>query len=169
MIGNYIILALIFCIFLTGIVKKIDVFGAFSEGVREGFASVKGIFPPLLGLICGVSVLSASGFFDALSAFFAPILTPLGFPSELIPLGLVKPFSGSGSTALLKNIFSNYGADSFIGKAASIMCAATETTFYAVSVYFGSVGIKKSAHTIPCALIGDFVTIVLSVVFARIF
>lgn len=167
--GNYLMLTVVLLIIAVALFKKVDIFKAFSEGVKEGISSVKNIFPPLLGLLSGVAVLSASGFFDGLSLFLSPICSFMGFPKELVPLALVKPFSGSGSIALLKSTYSLYGVDSLVGKAASIMCAATETTFYAISVYFGSVGIKKSAHTVPCALIGDFVTIVLSVVAAKLF
>lgn len=169
MMGNYIISFVILVIFIVAIFKKVDIFSAFSEGVKEGLSSSIGIFTPLLALITGVSILKASGFFDALTFILAPVLSIFGLPKEILPLILIKPFSGSGTTVILKNIFENYGTDSFIGKAASIISAASETTFYAVSVYFGAVGIKKSAHTIPCALIGDFTVIVLSLVAANFF
>jgi spore maturation protein B len=167
--GNSVISIVILLIFIVAIFKKVDIFSAFSEGVKEGISSAIGIFTPLLALITGVSILKASGFFDALSFALNPLLSFIGLPKELLPLILIKPFSGSGTTVILKNLFESFGADSFVGKAASIISAATETTFYAVSVYFGAVGIKKSAHTIPCALIGDFSVIVLSLFAAHLF
>ena len=167
--SNYIIVFVVALILIIGFIKKVDIFEAFAEGVKDGLKTSVGIFAPLLALIFSINALSSSGFFDMLTCLIRPFCDIIGFPAELVPLALVKPFSGSGSVAILKNVFSEHGADSYIGKAASVMCAATETTFYTVSVYFGSVGIKKTAYTLPCALVGDFVTIALSTVFAAWF
>ena len=103
-----------------------------------------------------VSMLSASGALDLFSHFISPAAKALGLPPEVMPLALLRPVSGSGSTALLTQIFSDYGPDSFIGRVASVMMGSTETTFYAIAVYFGAIGVKKTRHTIPAALAADF-------------
>ena len=167
--SEYVIVFVPFLIIIIALIKKTDIFSAFSEGVGEGLRTSVGIFTPLLALVMGVNMLSSSGFFDLISAFLSPILSPLGFPSALVPLALVKSFSGSGSLAIFKNITDKYGVTSQVSKAAAIICAASETTFYTVSVYFGSVKIKHTAYTLPCALLGDFFNVLLSVLFVYAF
>lgn len=166
---SLIIVLVVVLIVIAGIFKKVDIFEAFKEGVREGVSTCLSIFPPLLFLTLSVSAISASGFFDSLSSFLEPLLSKTGFPAALLPIGLVKPVSGSGSIALLSDIFSHFGPDSKEGKIASVICAASETTFYTVAVYFGAAGIKKTAPTLPIALMGDFITIALSTLFVNIF
>ncbi len=167
--SEYIIVFVPFLIIFIAFLKKVDIFSAFSEGVKEGTKTSLGIFTPLLALVMCVNMLSSSGFFDLLSAFLSPILSPLGFPLALIPLALIKPFSGSGSLAIFKNIIEKHGVTSRVSEAAAIICAASETTFYTISVYFGAVNIKRTAYTLPCALFGDFLNVLLSVLFVYAF
>jgi spore maturation protein B len=141
------------------------VFDTFVEGAKEGLKSSISILPTLVGLIMSVSMLSASGALDLMSSFLAPAARVLGLPVEVMPLAIVKPFSGSGSTAVLTQIYKDFGPDSV----ASVMSGSTETTFYAVAVYFGSVGIKKTRHTIPAALVGDLTAFILSSLTVHIF
>ncbi len=163
--SSYVIVLVPFLIIFIAFLKKIDIFSAFSEGVKEGIKTSVSVFTPLLALVMCVNMLSSSGFFDLISALLSPILSPLGFPLALIPLALIKPFSGSGSLAVFKNIIEKHGVNSPISEAAAIICAASETTFYTISVYFGAVKIKRTAYTLPCALFGDFLNVLLSVVF----
>lgn len=109
-------------------------------------------------------MLRASGFFDLLCGILSPVCAPLGIPAEIIPLALIKPVSGSGASAVLVSILDQYGADSRIGRIASVMAGSTETTFYAVTVYFGSVGMKRSGYAIPAALFADLVVIALAII-----
>lgn len=138
-----------------GAVKRVNVFEGFCEGVKEGARSLVSVAPSLVGLIVGVSMLSASGFFEIVTGALSPVCDAAGFPCEVLPLGLMRPVTGSGSFAVLNDIFEKYGADSVIGKTASVMAGSTETTFYAIAVYYGSVGLKKTRHTIPAALLAD--------------
>lgn len=168
-IGIYVIPVVLTAIIGAGLIRRQPVFELFIKGARQGIASVFKIIPSILALVCAVTMLRSSGLLDALINLASPLLEPLGFPSELLPLSLLRPVSGSGSLAVLNDIYKNYGADSFIGKAASVMMGSTETTFYAIAVYFGSVGISKTRHTVPCALMADFTGMVMAVLTTRLF
>lgn len=126
------------------------------------------IAPTLIGLIFGISMLSASGFFEILTTLLSPVCGAAGIPPEVLPLGLIKPVSGSGATAVLSSILDSFGADSLIGKTASVMAGSSETTFYAVAVYYGAAGIKKTRHTIPAALCADLVSMLSACIICRI-
>lgn len=167
-IGIYVIPIVLLLILVTAIIKRLPVFELFLQGARQGITSVFKIIPSILALVCAVTMLRASGLLDAVIDLAKPILEPLGFPSELLPLSLLRPVSGSGALAVLNDIYNNYGADSFIGKAASVMMGSTETTFYAIAVYFGSVGISKTRHTIPAALMADVTGMVMAVLTIRL-
>ncbi len=167
--GAWAVPVVMLCIVLTGFLRGVPVFDTFVEGAKEGLKSSISILPTLVGLIMSVSMLSASGALDLMSSFLAPAARVLGLPVEVMPLAIVKPFSGSGSTAVLTQIYKDFGPDSFAGRVASVMSGSTETTFYAVAVYFGSVGIKKTRHTIPAALVGDLTAFILSSLTVHIF
>lgn len=167
-IGIYVIPITLFLIIGFGLIKRLPVFDLFLQGARQGIAGVFKIIPSIIALVCAVSMLRASGLLDALISLVSPILEPLGFPPQLLPLSVLRPVSGSGALAVLDDIYNNYGADSFIGKAASVMMGSTETTFYAIAVYYGSVGISKTRHTIPAALIADFTGMVMAVLTVRL-
>ena len=151
----YIIPSVIVLIFIYGVFKKVDLFGAFTDGAKDGIKTLVNIAPSLVGLVTAVSMLEASGFFDILTQALQPVCTKIGIPAEVVPLGLMRPVTGSGSFAMLDSVLEKYGADSVIGKTASVMAGSTETTFYAITVYFGSVGIKNTRYTIPAALTAE--------------
>ena len=153
-----------------GYVKKVPVFDAFVDGAKSGFATLLSIAPTLVGLVFAINMLNASGFFDVIGEIFKPLAEDvLGFPTEIMPMALLRPVSGGGSTALLTNILKNCGADSFAGMVASVLAGSTETTFYCVAVYFGSVGIKNTRHTLVASLVADAVAVVMSVVTVKCF
>ncbi|HAH78240.1 MAG TPA: spore maturation protein [Ruminococcaceae bacterium] len=159
----------ILAIVLFGFLRKVPVFDAFVSGAKEGLRSSAAILPSLVGLIMAVSMLSASGALDLLSSFLAPVARALGLPPQVMPLVLIKPVSGSGSTAVLTQIFRDYGPDSFVGRVASVVSGSTETTFYAVAVYYGAVGIRRTRHTVPAALAADLTACVVSALTVRLF
>ncbi len=159
----------ILIIALFGFLRKVPVFDTFVSGAAEGLRSSAAILPSLLGLMLAVSMLSSSGALDLLSSFLAPAARAVGIPPEVTPLILIKPVSGSGSTAVLSQIFRDYGPDSLIGRVASVLSGSTETTFYAVAVYYGAVGIKKTRHTVPAALTADFAACIFSALTVRLF
>ncbi len=162
-LGEWILPAAATGILLWGMLRRVPVFDTFLQGAKEGLSSSVSILPALIGLMMGVTMLEASGALDMLSAFLRPAAQWLGFPVEAIPLALLRPFSGSGSTALAASLFENISPDSFEGRVISVLLGSSETTFYAVAVYFGAIGVKKSGWTIPAALTGDFVTMAASV------
>ena len=125
----------------------------------------------LFGLLRRVPVFSAftSGALDLFASFLEPAVKWLGLPPEVVPLALLRPVSGSGSLALLSNLFEQFDPDSQIGRIASVMMGSTETTFYAVTVYYGAVSIKKTRHTIPAAVTADLVSVLASIFAVRLF
>mgnify|MGYP000323460290 FL=1 len=143
---------LIFVIVGTGILNHQKVYEEFVQGAADGFKTVAGILPTLIGLMVAVGVLRASGLLDAAVQLGAVLTDHIGFPSELVPIALVKMFSSSAATGLLLDIYKEYGTDSSLGKMASVMSSSTETIFYTMSVYFLSVKVKKTRYTLAGAL-----------------
>jgi Uncharacterized membrane protein len=168
-LGVYAIPATVSIIIVFGLVRRVPLFDTFLAGAKEGLSSVVSILPSLVGLMMAVSMLSASGALDMLSSFLAPAARFLGLPPEVMPLALIKPISGSGATAILTQIFQNNGTESFAGRVASVMSGSTETTFYAIAVYFGAVGIRKTRHAIPAALTAELTACVFSALAVRLF
>ncbi len=156
------LIAAALCVY--GLIKKVNIFDSFVEGVKEGIRTVKFIAPTMIALLVAVGTLRASGALDAVAELLSPLAQAVGFPAELVPMGLLRPVSGSGATAILTGIYEDCGPDSFVGRCASVVAGSTETTFYAVTMYYGAAGIKKIRHTLVSALLADFTAIVVSVV-----
>ncbi|MBR6186517.1 MAG: spore maturation protein [Clostridia bacterium] len=137
----------------VGAARRTPLYDAFADGAKEGLQTAKRILPPLIAMLCAIRAFSASGLTDALSAFLAPALQGARIPKETLPLMLLRPLSGSASLAMLKEILHTYGPDSRIGLVASVMMGSSETVFYTCCVYLGAAGVRRSRHTIPCALL----------------
>jgi len=167
-ISDYIIPFVFFFIITTGLSRKTNVYDDFIEGAKEGFKVVYGILPTLIGLMVAVGVLRASGALDLLSNLIKPVTDFIHFPSELVPVALVKMFSSSAATGLVLDIFKQYGPDSYIGRLVSIMMSCTETIFYTMAVYFMVAGVRKSRYTLLGALVATLSGIVGSLVIANI-
>ncbi len=161
---DYFIPIVIAMIFIAGVSKKIDIFHVFIEGAKDGLKISISILPVLIGIITLINMLAASGFLEYMCKILEPFFSIFNLPSELIPLALFRPISGSGSLSFLEQIFKNNSPDSKIGLIASVLMGSSETTFYTVAIYFGAVGISKTKYTLPAALIGDFVGMIMSVV-----
>lgn len=146
-----------------------NIFSSFVEGVKEGMHTVVFIAPTMIALLLAVGMLRVSGLLDWIAEAIRPAAEALGFPAELVPMGLLRPVSGSGATAILTGIYEDHGADSFLAKCASVVAGSTETTFYAVTMYYSAAGITKIRHTLVSALLADFTAIVLSVVTVGMF
>lgn len=160
--------AMILLIVLYGHQKGVAVFDVFLEGAKEGIMVAFRILPALVGLLTSISMLKMSGGLDLLVYVLTPLAGAFHIPPETLPLALLRPLSGSGSLAVVADIFKSYGPDGFIGRCASVMMGSTETTFYTIAVYFGSVGIEKTRHTVPAALCADLCGMVASVFFVRL-
>lgn len=152
----------------NGLLCRQRVYEDFLDGAKSGVRTVVEIMPTLVGLMVAVGILRASGFLDFLSDLLARGMTFLHFPTELVPLAIVKMFSSSAATGLLLDLYKTHGTDSVIGLAASIMLSSTETIFYTMSIYFMSVKVKKTRYTLAGALIATFAGIAASVVLAQI-
>jgi len=140
--------------------KKVSIFDTFIDGVKDGVTTVIDVFPTIIGLLVAVGILRASGFLDIISDVLKPITNTIGFPTEVIPITLMRLVSASAARGLLLDIFANYGPDSFIGRLSSIIMSSTETIFYTMSVYFMSVKITKTKYTLAGALIANFIGVI---------
>lgn len=150
-------------ILIFGIIKKVNVYDCFVEGAKEGLENMFRIVAPLIALMVGIYMLRESGGIDMLCEILKPVTSILKIPSDVVPLALLRPISGSASLAVIDDIFKNCGIESIPAKIASVMMGSTETTFYTIAVYFGSVGVRNSRHTIPSALTADFIGMISSV------
>lgn len=156
-------------IILYGFLKKVDVYDTFIEGVKESFSMIINLFPTFIAMILAVNLFTNSGVLDFLLTLIKPVLEIFNVPGEIFPLALVRPISGSAALAYLNTIFSKFGPDSFIGLLGSVMQGCTDTTFYVISLYFGSIGIKKIRYSMFAALFADLVGIVASIIIVNMF
>lgn len=153
----------------VGLYKKVDVFDEFIKGARENLIVGIKILPSLIALVTAVGLFKASGTADILAHLLEPLTSALGFPSECVPLALIRPISGSGATAVFEGILSEYHPDSFAGRVASTLIGSTETTFYTIAVYFAAVKSNDTRHTLPSALTGDLTAFIVSAFAVRLF
>lgn len=151
-------------ILLFAFSRKMPVYDHFIGGAKDGFHTVFHIAPTIVGLMVAVGMLRASGALDLLSSLITPLTSRIGYPSETVPLTLMRLVSSSASTGLLIDIYETYGPDSFIGRFTSIMMSSTETVFYTMSIYFMSVKITKTRFTLAGALLANFAGVILSLI-----
>ena len=162
-ISNLIVPAMILGIVTYGITTGVNVYDEFIKGAKKGFGTVIKIMPTLIGLMMAVGILRASGFLNFLSELIGKFTSHIGFPSQLVPLAIVRMFSSSAATGLVLDLYKEYGTDSRIGLIASVMMCCTETIFYTMSVYFMTAKIKKTRYTLTGALIATLAGIIASV------
>lgn len=167
--ADWILPLIIVFVLAFGTVKGVKIFDTFIDGAKSGFKTFLSITPPLIALITAVNMLKASGGLDVLTAFLSPLAHITGIPREVLPLTVLSPVSGSGSITMLEAILKSLGPDSFAGRCASVIMGSTETTFYAVTLYYGSVNIKKTRHTLPCCICADIVSFILAPISVRLF
>ena len=158
----------ILIIIVYGLYEKKPIFDVFLEGAKEGLQIIVNIFPTLLGLLLSINVLRESGVIDAITNFILPLLSIVKIPSEIIPLALLRPISGSASMAVATDIMKNFGVDSIIGLIASTIMGATETTLYTIALYTSAIKVKKTRFVLIAALLADFVGMLTAVIFWRI-
>ena len=162
-LSDFIVPVTILGIVAYGVFNKADVYDDFIKGAKSGFFTVIKIMPTLIGLMVAVGILRASGFLDFLSEIIGKMTAYVGFPSQLVPLAIVRMFSSSAATGLVLDIFKEYGTDSRIGLIASIMMSCTETIFYTMSVYFMAAKVRKTRYTLAGALAATLAGIMASV------
>jgi len=167
--STFLIPVVILVILFLGFWRKVNVFEAFIEGTKEGIEITFKIAPYLIAIFIAIDLMNCSGLLDLLIAGLKPLTGIINFPSEVLPLILIKPFSGSGYTIVLADIFKQHGTESFIGKFASILAGSTETIFYVLTVYFGVVGIKKLRHAFAAAITTELIAVFVAFIIAKIF
>ncbi len=151
-----------------GLLAKVKVYDEFVEGAKDGLHVVVGIVPTLVGLMVGIGILRASGVLDMISNVIEPVTNLIHFPSQLVPLALVKMFSSSAATSLLLDIYKQYSPDSYLGRLASIMMSCTETIFYTMAVYFMAAKVTKTRYTLAGALLATISSIIISCIMCQI-
>jgi spore maturation protein SpmA len=147
--------------------RGVKVYDEFVEGAKEGFGVILKIIPFLVTMLVAIGMFKGAGGIDLLSRLLSPILTPLQFPTDLLPLALMRPLSGSATLALLTDIVHRLGPDNIVSLTAATIYGSTETTFYVAAVYFGAVGIKQTRHAIPAGLLADLTGVIASVIICR--
>ncbi|SHJ64828.1 spore maturation protein B [Anaerobranca californiensis DSM 14826] len=149
-------------------IKGVDVFDTFVEGAKEGFQTAVKLIPYLVGMLVAIGIFRESGAFGILTRIIAPITNLLKIPSEILPLALMRPISGSGALAMATEIMEHYGPDSYLGMIASTLQGSTDTTLYILTVYFGSVGIKKIRYSMTVGLLADMAGFLASILVCRV-
>ena len=166
LIGSAAILTVVVLFLVAGAVRRVNVYDAFVDGAKDGFGVAVGIIPYLVAMLVAIAVFRAAGLMDMLMGAIAWAVAGLGLPTDFlpaVPVGLMKVLSGSGARGLMVDVMQTYGVDSFAAKLAAIIQGSTETTFYVLAVYFGSVGVKHTRHALPCALLADAVGLVVAI------
>ncbi len=170
--ANVFLFVIIIGFILAGVRKKINVYNAFVDGAKEGFQTAVRIIPYLVAILVSIGVFRASGSMDFLIQGISSLIDWCGIDNQFVgalPTALMKPLSGSGARGLMVDAMSTYGADSFIGRLACIFQGSTDTTFYILAVYFGSVGITKTRHAVPCGLLSDLAGILAAIFICYLF
>lgn len=155
---------LVLFVLIYGILKKVDVYDVFIDGTKESFGMVLELFPTLLGMILGINIFLKSGVLEFILQGLTPFFEYLKVPMEIIPMALMRPISGSSTLAILNNIYETFGPDGYLGTLASVIQGSTDTTFYVLTLYFGSIGIKKIRYAMWAGLCADFIGIVSSMI-----
>lgn len=163
-ISSLIIPLMVLGVIVYGMVKKIDIYDVFVEGSKESYDMIIKMFPCMLAMIFGVNLFANSGFLEWIFGFVQNILDFFNIPISIIPMAIMRPISGSASLAILNTILENYGPDSFAGRLASVIQGSTDTTFYILTLYFGSIGIKKIKYSLWAGLAADIIGIVSAIV-----
>ena len=172
LVANILLMTVIVSFILAGVRKKVNVYDAFIEGAKDGFKTAVVIIPYLVAILVGIGVFRASGAMDMLIDGLAWCVDALGIDTQLIgalPTALMKPLSGGGARGLMVDAMTTYGADSFVGRLACIFQGSTDTTFYVLAVYFGSVSIRYTRHAVTCGLLADLAGIISAIFIAYLF
>lgn len=166
---NYFIPLVVIIIIIYGIYKKIDIFDTFIIGVKEGMKLSINLFPTIFAMIIAITMITDSGIINYICNIMRPLFIKIAFPTEVIPLAILRPISGSSSLVVLNDILTRYGTDTLIGRLASVMQGSTDTTIYIISMYFTSVGIKKIRYSLIVGLLADMLSVIISFIMVNIF
>ena len=171
-VANILLMTIIVGFILAGMRKRVNVYDAFIEGAKDGFSTAVRIIPYLVAILVGIGVFRASGAMDWLIDGIRWLVAAVGFDTnfvEALPTALMKPLSGSGARGMMVDAMTTYGADSFVGRLSCIFQGSTDTTFYILAVYFGSVGVRYTRHAVTCGLLADLAGIIAAIFIAAFF
>lgn len=160
---------MILIILIHGYIKGIDIYNAFIEGAREGIKAIMGILPYLIAIFIAIGIFRGSSALDMFTDILDPLTNLLGMPKEILPLIMIRPISGSGALGVAKDIIEHYGPDSYIGILASVMMGSSETIFYTITLYFGSIGVEDYRYTLKAALLSYIISIFIIIFICRYF
>lgn len=167
-LSNAIIPIIILIIIIYGVKKKVNIYDVFIEGAKESIELAINLFPSMLAMILGVNIFLKSGFIEAFFDKLSNIFTFLKIPYQILPMMIMRPISGSSALAILTNIFENHGPDSFLGVLGSILQGSTDTTFYILTIYFGTIGVKKIKYALTAGVIADIICIIISIIIVNL-
>ncbi|PRR74707.1 Spore maturation protein B [Moorella humiferrea] len=167
-VSRWAIPLVLFFIPLYGYLRGVPIYETFVAGAEDGFKVAIKIIPFLVGMLVAIAIFRASGAMDLLARSLNPLLRLIGVPGEVLPLAIMRPLSGGGALGIAAELISNYGPDSFIGRLASVMQGSTDTTFYVLTVYFGSVGVRRYRYALALGLLADISSLVAAIVICRL-
>lgn len=171
-IANILLFCIIILFILAGVRRRVNVYDAFIEGAKDGFTTAVRIIPYLVAILVAIGVFRASGAMDVLIGWISDMVRALGGDADFVgalPTALMKPLSGSGARGMMVDAMETYGADSFVGRLSCIFQGSTDTTFYILAVYFGSVGVRYTRHAVTCGLLADLAGIIVAIAVAYLF
>ena len=168
LLSSLMIPIMVLIVLIYGIVKKIDVYDVFVDGAKDSFKMILDLFPTLLGMILGINIFLKSGVLEFILEGLAPFFNMIKVPLEIVPMAIMRPISGSSTLAILNNIYETFGPDGYLGTLASVIQGSTDTTFYVLTLYFGSIGIKKIRYAMWVGLCADLIGIIASVVIVNL-
>ncbi len=171
-VANILLMTIIVAFILAGVRHRINVYDAFIEGAKEGFSTAVRIIPYLVAILVAIGVFRASGAMDMVISAIAWVVHACGGNTDFVgalPTALMKPLSGSGARGMMVDAMTTYGADSFVGRLSCIFQGSTDTTFYILAVYFGSVGIRNTRHAVPCGLLADLAGVIAAIMICYLF
>lgn len=167
-ISTWAIPVVIALVAIYALIKKTPMYTSFTTGAKDGFDTAVMIIPYLVAMLCAIGMLRASGAMDAFCNLIDPITSLIGCPGEVLPMAVMRSFSGGGATGMMTDLVTTYGTQSQIGRIASVALGSTETTFYVLAVYFGSVGVSNTRHSVAAGLLGDLASLIASCVIVNI-
>lgn len=168
-LSKYAIPVILIGIPVYGMVRKVSVYEAFTDGAKDGFTTAVQIIPYLVAMLVAIGVFRASGAMDLVTKALSPITNLIGMPGEVLPMAIMRPLSGGGAQGIMSDLITTYGPESLIGRMSAVMMGSTETTFYILAVYFGSISIKKTRHALPAGLLADVAGLLTAVYVTRLF
>ncbi|MBP3921039.1 MAG: spore maturation protein [Bacilli bacterium] len=168
LISNLILPLIVLIIIIYGVKKKVNVYDTFTTGAKESFEMTLKLFPTLLAMILGINIFIKSGILDFFLNILEPLFNIIKVPKEILPIAVMRPISGSSGLALLNTIYETHGPDSLITRISSVIQGSTDTTLYVLTLYFGSIGIKKTRYALKAGLLADLIGIIASIIIVKI-